>query len=1089
MSNRKTNTIMKKFFYSVLAVAALIGCAKEKEAPVNVEEKVNLTVPYTIKASFETDSKVTYSSEGKFSWNEGDLINVRCTNPSGNNSWFTFTAQADGASTEFKGDVTDYFRPSDYAFFPGGAHLLQYNASTRIVRVPRVYYLDADGQTPHIESDNYTVYVSSSNPLAFLPSVGRWNSETETFAFSTAFGVLKVSMTDVPAEAAALRLYSAGGVISNYLVMGSDGELNIGASFSSQYSNPYLFYHFKADSEGKATLYIPLPVGNLTAGSKIDILDADDNTLFSKEFVKDVKIERNKIVTLASFKAKYEWTSVGTGRYYDKRYLAAVGATDSDVEVEIEVDASKPGTYRIKAPYAAYNTAVGYSTSEQVTAPNDMLLTVYRAGDKLNGATLATDGLVYFEPTYMGIIEPGRGAEWFLAHRTYFSNPGSEEDWAHSLVLKWNTDGTPAAIQLAPCYYWVGTGAYTSDSLKDDNVQILFPGETQRYEVSSSVAFVKISDDSAAQPVASVQVVLGNAYASAQVVIAADQASAVAALTNNVGVTTVTSSGTYNVNLPANAESGNYYVFAYVEAAAGMAPSLTRFIASPVFDYQAASDWTSLGVGKFCDNYIAEEIALDLDTFVDVEIQKNNTDATLYRVVDPYGALAAAKGYTAPYSVKGSQFFTFRILQVGETVGSTSVTKADQVIYEPTLTGVDAGDTYLDGSNTEADLEYEINHPSEFSNFAAEADWGRNIVAKYQADGTPANVLIGPIYYWGGGYWTGNNPIHKNNDNIQIVFPGVASSIDLNVAIVAGEELDDNPAAPVYKFSIYLGADLAGAKVVAATSEADAVAAIAADSNVTFIAASGDGEVTLPANAPSGDYQLFALTVPADGMTAIVPQLVSSSAFKYFSTNDDKGYTLADIVGTYTSAALHIAYYSGGWQWNANQTVTLVIEASDDDFLGNVKITQVSAATDKTFGFDLAADSDYPGMYGWFNTATGAISFEDVQPMNNTKFTAANNPCAFVGQRDDDGVDMFLDKPGQITHTGQMYIGAVSEGAVGGYYRIIGGYSGRDYVFTRAAAAGAPKASAKKANPSRNGIANKSKTVSEINAVGKIVKR
>lgn len=1078
---------MKKFIYSVLALAAVVACSKEKEAPEQVAEEVKLTVPYTIRASFEPDAKVAYSADGKFSWNAGDLINVHCTTPENKDSWFTFTASADGATTDFTGEVTDYFRPQDFAVYPGGAHVLQYNATTRIVRVPRVYYLDAEGQDPHIEGSNYTVYVSSSNPLAFLPSVGRWNSETESFAFKTAFGVLKVSMTGLPAETTSIRLYSAGGVISNYLVMDSEGELKLGAKFQDNYSNPYLSYHFTPDSEGNATLYIPIPAGTLTAGSKIDVQDADEIVLFSKEFAKDVVVEKNKVVTLAPFKASYDWNTVGTGRYYDKRYVAAVGATEgTDVEVEISVDATNPNRYRIVAPYAAYNTAVGYTTDASVTTPNDLVLTVYAAGEKLGGQTLVNDGIVYFDPTYMGIIEPGEGKEWFLTHRTYFSSASAEADWVHSFVIKKNADGTPAAIQLAPCYYWVDLGAYLTDCAKDGNVQILFPGETEYYDVSASVSYLRLADDTAEQPVATVSVNLGSSLASASLVIAADAEAAATALADETKVTVVTASGDCSVRLPANAESGTYYVYASVAAKEGLTALASRVVVSEAFDYQAASDWKSLGTGKFCDNYLADEIGLDPDEYVDVEIQQSNKDPKAFRVVNPYGALAAAKGYTAPHSVKGSDYFSFNILAIGESVYNTSVTIADQIYYARTYTGIDAADSYLDGENTEADLEFTVNHPSYWTSFSAESQWGRNIVAKYQEDGvTPANVIVAPIYYWGGGYWSGNQGTHTSNGICQIVFPGVTKALDLSASVAVIEQVDDNPEAPVYSFSAALGADIQALKVVAATSAANALAALNGGVNVTEVTANGDAQVTLPANAPSGDYALYALTVPVDGLTAISAEIISSATFKYFSTNDDKGYTLDDIVGTYTSDALHIAYYSSGWQWNANQKVTLVIEASDDDFLGNVKITQVSGAAGQTYEFNLVGDESYPGIYGWFNTATGAISFDGAQPMNNTKFDATLNPCAFCGQRDDDGLDMFLSAPGKIAHTGQMYIGAIDDGgAISGYYRIIGGYANRDYVFTRAAATPSPAATrAVRPGSARNGIAKVSKTVETINKV------
>lgn len=464
--------------------------------------------------------------------------------------------------------------------------------------------------------------------------------------------------------------------------------------------------------------------------------------------------------------------------------------------------------------------------------------------------------------------------------------------------------------------------------------------------------------------------------------------------------------------------------------------------------------WETLGTGKFVDNYLWESMGGQADTYVDVEIQKSLTEEGYYRIVNPYGAAAKAFGYKAPYNVKGPQDLVFHIMAVGEKLYNTTVTLADQIYYNEVSTGVDASDDYIDEDITADDLEYIAHHPGDYRNFSAEEKWGRNLVAKYGADGNPANVIVAPIYLWGAdSYWSGNNPLHETNNVIQILFPGVSSAVELDSSVSFGEVTDDTPEQAVASASINLGNDVVSAKVVIATDLAAAKAAIAANQNVTEVTAGGDVEVLFPANAPTGDYMVFAYTQAKDGFTEAANQYIYSASFKYFNSNDDAGYTLADIVGVYDSAPMHIAYYSGSsWNWGDGKAVnTITIEESDDDFLGNIMITEIEC-TAETRGYSLVTGSGYGPIYGTFNTATGEVLI----PLGSLYWEQAEEGVFWVGEREDDGTDMFMDKPGHLTmENARNYLGVMEDdGSYGGYiYRILGGYVNYTYTYTRRSSA------------------------------------
>lgn len=472
--------------------------------------------------------------------------------------------------------------------------------------------------------------------------------------------------------------------------------------------------------------------------------------------------------------------------------------------------------------------------------------------------------------------------------------------------------------------------------------------------------------------------------------------------------------------------------------------------------FSAKMAWESLGTGKFIDYYLWEDLGGGEDDYVDVEILKCTNKEGYYRIVNPYGAAAEAFHYTAPHNVLGPQDIEFAIIPVGSYLSSTPVTVADQIFYETVYTGVDAPDSYLDGDNTEDDLEYLFDHPAVYLKFSAEKDWGRNLVAKYAADGTPANVIIAPIYSWGGGYWSGNEAIHEYSI-IQVLFPGVTAPVDLDSAVAYTEVVDDTPEQAVASVSVLLGGDVVSAKVVIAADLDAAKAAIAAGQNVTEVTADGDYEVLFPANAPTGEYQVFAYTQAKEGFTAAANQYIYSAPFKYFNASDPDRFTLEDVIGVYDSEKMYLAYYNRSWQWNGGDAVvTITIEESDDEFQGNVMITDIVCPA-KTWGFHLLANDQYGPVYAEFNTKTGELLI----PVSALYWVEGQKSAAWTGDLPDESTMMYLVKPGQLTVPTMNWVASLDDtGEIAGYTRIIGGFSDYTYTYTRREASSSAPAKA-----------------------------
>ena len=334
MSNLKRMKIMKKLLYSVLALAGILAmsCNKEVEAPQAGPEKTGKTHTVTLKAAFATEgeTRTTYANNKTFSWVAGDLVYVRCLNEETNYwYWAAFVAESTGATTNLTGEVDDGYEPYDVAVYVPGENYVgsaYYNESTVRVVAPISYHLDGFGLGVDSEGDATpywnSVSVPSDNPLSVLPLISV--TKDDVLYFQTGEGVLNVNLTDVPAEATHIRITAPDKYLGNYLMV-QEGEIRNDEPWVYQeegeadvtYAVSYMEYYFQPASDGTASLLVPLPIGTMDAGTKIEVLDAEDKVLFSKTTKKAITITRNKITQLVSLSAKVDWVSLGTGLFGD----------------------------------------------------------------------------------------------------------------------------------------------------------------------------------------------------------------------------------------------------------------------------------------------------------------------------------------------------------------------------------------------------------------------------------------------------------------------------------------------------------------------------------------------------------------------------------------------------------------------------------------------------------------------------------------------------------------------------------------------------------------------------------------------------
>lgn len=589
MSNPKRMKIMKKLFYSALALAGVfaVSCNKEVEAPV-AEGPVS-THTVTIHAVVDAETRTAYANDKTFSWVEGDQILVYSVNEATEMAYMAkLTAQSSGTSVDFTGEIEDGYEPYSLAFYSVSATWDEEN-----------FYVYLPGTTT-IDGDPEPFYnVSSSNPMSNVPLFGTTDGEG-VFHFTTMTGVLKFNLTDLDEDATYFELQAVdSNMLQGWFAMDSDnGTLNRtggregtyeieGQTYRYSYSN--LFYRITPDSEGKASIYVPVPVGTLGAGATIQIYNSDDEIIFSQSTTKDITVTRNKITELIPLKAKIEWETVGTGKYGDHYHFN--DAYDQDVE--IQRSSANPNEYRIVKPYAGYIELMGeeYEQSDALIGPSEYLnFRILKKGERVNGVTVTHDDLVWFDAYYTGMLSSSYGVDPFFAHPSRWGNP--ETDWLRSIVVKYQADGvTPANIQLAPVVFWLtdpdaGSGYWSGSSYLGYNnlLEIKFPG-AERIDLDASVSYVEIADSNPAQAVALVAFEHSSVITGAKIVIAADDTDAAAALADASRYTVAVEAGEYEVKLPANAPSGEYYVYAQTSVVDAVTPVSAQLLVSEKFKY------------------------------------------------------------------------------------------------------------------------------------------------------------------------------------------------------------------------------------------------------------------------------------------------------------------------------------------------------------------------------------------------------------------------------------------------------------------------------------------------------------------------
>ena len=259
----------------LLSVTALVSCEREMDAPSGNT--------ITIKASLDAGTKTTYEGEKSFSWVAGDRISLT-TETSGVLGMVTLETAGSGPSVDFTGDIPLGSKPAAKAFYP------------------ETFAQLADGEVRLALPEEMTP--DAANPLSAVPLIGT-KQEGNSYVFRTATGILKINLSDIPADATALVLSheSADVVLAGTFALPEGDGLTPQSAVSAKQKVTLLFTP-AADGESRS-FYFPLPAQEIPAGLTLSIRRstlAEDQVLGVTGAA--VEVRRNGILNLSALGAE-----------------------------------------------------------------------------------------------------------------------------------------------------------------------------------------------------------------------------------------------------------------------------------------------------------------------------------------------------------------------------------------------------------------------------------------------------------------------------------------------------------------------------------------------------------------------------------------------------------------------------------------------------------------------------------------------------------------------------------------------------------------------------------------------------------------
>ena len=288
---------MKKYmFRTILVLAALTACNKEidNQTPLTVDpvdEAPAGKVTLTFKATVGEDTRTVYASDKNGTWEAGDEISV-CVTDGENFEIVDFTTE-DGET--FSAEVSDGYTTIASAVYP---------ANDAYATFPGDYFFITGDEDDIVDGHVIGLYLTnvlemgaSTDQGTLIPMVGSFDASTQTMSFHHVCGALKVTLSNIPADACYFTFHANNQQLVYDFPLTSDGRIELGTPVEGN-DDMDLVFHFTAGSETTRSFYIPIPDGTLASGAYVTLENEDLELLYKKVLSKDQEFDKNQIKRL-----------------------------------------------------------------------------------------------------------------------------------------------------------------------------------------------------------------------------------------------------------------------------------------------------------------------------------------------------------------------------------------------------------------------------------------------------------------------------------------------------------------------------------------------------------------------------------------------------------------------------------------------------------------------------------------------------------------------------------------------------------------------------------------------------------------------
>jgi len=344
------------------------------------------------------------------------------------------------------------------------------------------------------------------------------------------------------------------------------------------------------------------------------------------------------------------WKSLGKATFTEDQFIV------DSWEVELQQHEINPTRFRLVNAFDGrsqyYSNVIVNDQADDnlefVILPAGGSYTTFNREDGTFTVTTTVEGLVFYEPTNIGMTYVGNG-DLSIMHpvgRTLAGVDTRDEGyWLKNIVKQWSADGKPEVVQIAPLYAYAELNWSAHNYSQDDGViTIVFPGvELIEYDYSVSMNYLGHYIDLDDVDNAVVQFTKGSDVASYKYVIvngaltptsAEDIADEIINETiaaeedteNSYKIFSITDAGKYSVVVVAFDKNGKSQDFAFITF---------EFIPAGMDD-----PWVSLGFCEYTDDVLIMLYTGDPDDIptYDVEILEHKDKPGLFRLKNAYGA-------------------------------------------------------------------------------------------------------------------------------------------------------------------------------------------------------------------------------------------------------------------------------------------------------------------------------------------------------------------------------------------------------------------------------------------------------------------